>query len=386
MPDETVPVSLNFEQATQVSEREWELPPWHSLWGRVVHPLMIATTEACLFPLGTAFGFSSLNHILTARHSIEGGLKQHHPRRDEFARKGLRAALRNGNLDHTQLAIVSQGPNPRRGDVSFDVRAISSIHAALPTDLVIGNILHDESALVPTLEPTITFAPPRVGETVRCVGYCDSEVPTEGLSVDQIRAGNIDPYDHFRHRLLVVEGKVKHFFLDGLSSGFAEGPCFTIDAEVPHGLSGGPIFNSSGAICGAVYSGASMFFEQPTTVGALFYPIFLLRLSFGVSMAGGKFKFTATDRPVAELVASQAIRTDGAEEEQLHFKHEEEGVRIGPGFEKEDMSSIYQNFAAYQDGTPIEPLEDQDLRTVKPNLENPFIKSRRGGGGEGDES
>jgi hypothetical protein len=339
---------------------------------------MIADNTAHLFPLGTAFNFSKFNHIFTARHCIEEGLKQHHPDGNRFAHKGLEAARTFPKLKHTQLAVVSQGPNPKRGDVSLDIRRINSIHAAPPTDLVIGSILSDESALVPSLDPVISFAPPRIGETVRCVGYCDSRVPEGGLSLAEMIAGSLNPYDCFSHRLVAIEGRVKHIFLRGLSSGFATGPCFTIDVEVPHGLSGGPIFNSSGAICGAIYTGASMFFGAPTTVGALFYPIFLLRLSFGISMAHGRFNLTATDRPLADLVSTNMIRTDGAEEEQLHFSSDDKEVRIGASFAKEDRPYIFDDFSAYQDGRPAPSLETRRVKVFKPNLDNPLVRKRRG--------
>jgi hypothetical protein len=379
MPEkQPISINLNFEEATQVAERVWELPPWHTWWGRAVYPLMIANEEGCLFPWATAFRFSKLNHIFTARHNIEGGLQNHHPNRDRFIQGGLEVARRSGTVDHMQFAIVSQGPNPERGAVSFDVQGFDSIHAAPPTDLVIGNFLSDNLRAIPFLVPTITFAPPRIGEIVRCVGYCDSTGPKGGLPIGDIRSGKLNPYKELSHRLLAVEGRVKNIFINGLSPGFVQGPCFTIDAEVPHGLSGGPIFNTRGAICGAVYSGASMFFDEPTAVGALFYPIFLLRLSFGVSMAGGRFTFRATERPMCELVATQAIRTDGAEESQLHFASEEEETRVGAAFHKEDGAFIFEDFKAFQEGRPMPPLKDQKVRGFRPNLDHPLVKKRRG--------
>ncbi len=88
----------------------------------------------------------------------------------------------------------------------------------------------------------------------------------------------------------------------------------------------------------------------------------------------------ATERPVAELVATQAIRTDGAEEEQLHFTEEGTDVRVGPAFHKDDVEQVFQNFKAYQQGTPISPLEGR-LRGFAPNLDHPLVRKRRGGGG-----
>ncbi|HVF58968.1 MAG TPA: trypsin-like peptidase domain-containing protein [Thermoanaerobaculia bacterium] len=315
-------VTLSLNEAVLVGDHLWELPSWHTYWGRFVYPLLVANSQRRLFPLGTAFAFSNLGHVLTARHNLEEALRKHHPNAEQFVRQGMEAARSGGGLEHTHLAIFSQGPNPRLGDISLDLRVFSSIHAAPPTDLLIGSILADDSsALVPTMHPLITFAPPRIGEIVRCVGYTDMTVPEGGLSIDDIREGRLNPYEAYGHRLIVAVGRVKNIFIERLARGFVEGPCFTIDVDVPHGLSGGPILRSDGAVCGAVYSGAGTFFDSPTTVGALLYPIFLLPLSFGISMANGVVLMKATERPIAELVATQAIRTDGTEEEQLVPPH-----------------------------------------------------------------
>jgi hypothetical protein len=372
-------VNLDLSEAVQVGEGLWELPPWHTYWGRFVYPLLVANQHRRLFPLGTAFAFSKLNHVLTARHNVEEALRKHHPNGEQFVRKGLEAARNGDTLEHAHLAILSQGPNPKLGDVSLDLRAFDSMHAALPTDLLIGNMLHDESsALVPTIPPVITFAPPRIGETVHCVGYSDMKVPDGGLPIDDIRERRLNPYEAYSHRLLVAVGRVTNIFVERLTKGFVEGPCFTIDVGVPQGLSGGPILRSDGAICGVVYSGASLLFDSPASVGALLYPIFLLRLSFGISMANGRFQMKATERPVAELVATQAIRTDGAEEEQLHFTHESLGTRVGAVFHKEDAASIFEDFRAFQESRPMPALTGDGMRGFKPNLEHPLVKKRRG--------
>src|SRR5918992_5324451 len=302
-------VSLDLSEAKHIGENLWELPPWHTYWGRFVYPLLVANSHRRLFPLGTAFAFSNLDPFLTARHNLEGALRKHHPKAEQFVQKGIVAARSGGVLDHAYLAILSQGPNPGLNDVSLDLRLFNSIHAALPTDLLVGNMLNDDRfAWVPTLTPLITFAPPRIGETVRCIGYTDMKVPEEGLPIDDIREYRLNPYEAYSHRLIVAVGRVTNIFIERFTQGFVEGPCFTIDVEIPQGLSGGPILRSDGAVCGVVYSGASIFFNSPTSIGSFLYPIFLLRLSFGISMANGAFQMTATGRSVAELVATQAIR------------------------------------------------------------------------------
>lgn len=372
-------VTLDLSEAKQVSERLWELPPWHTHWGRMVYPLLVANQHRRLFPLGTAFSFSELLHVLTARHNLEEALRKHHPQSENFIRMGLEALRRGASLDHATLAILSQGPNSRRGDVTLDLRPFCSIHAALPTDLIVGNIESNESAaFIPTITPRITFAPPRIGETVHCVGYSEMRVPDEGLSIDDVREGRLNPYEAYSHRLFVAVGRVTHIFVERLARGFAEGPCFTIDVDVPHGLSGGPILRSDGAVCGAVYAGARLLFDSPASVGALLYPIFNLRLSFALSRGDGFFRMTATERPVAELVATQAIHTDGAEERQIHLTPEGSEMRIGPLFHKEDAAFIFRDFGAFQANEPMPPISARGKLAFKPNLENPLVRKRRG--------
>jgi hypothetical protein len=374
-------VSLDLNEANRIGENLWELPPWHTHWGRFVYPLLVANQQRRLFPLGTAFSFSSLGHVMTARHNLEEALRKHHPNSEQFIRRGLGAAS-GDSLEHVSLAILSQGPNPALGDVSLNLRPFSSIVAAPPTDLLIGNIAHDDSGdQVPTIIPTITFAPPRIGELVQCVGYSGMEVPDGGLSIDDIREHRLNPYEAYKHRLYVAVGHVRHMFIERLATGFAEGPCFTIDVEVPHGLSGGPILHSDGAVCGAVYAGASLFFDSPTSVGALFYPIFLHRVSFEISMENGAFQFTAADRPISELVATQAIRTDRAEEKQLHFTQEASAIRIGAAFHKEDAAFIFKDMTAFQANDPMAAIPGEGARVFRPNLENPLVRKRRGPAG-----
>lgn len=354
------PISLDLRAATQLGEREWELPTWNSFWGRAIYPFLVSNRQRHLFPLGTAFGFSSLNHVMTARHNVEDGLRKHQPDVNKFIRKGLKAVRNRGELRHTHFVVLSQGPHPNTG-ISLELRSFASIHAAPPTDLLVGNIITDRETAVPAIEPTISFAPPRIGEKVLCVGYADISVPEAGLPVDEIDAGNSDFYELYSHRFLVYEARVKNIFLKGLSKGFVSGPCFTIDTDVPHGLSGGPIFRrDSGAVCGVVYSGASNFFDSPTTVGALLYPIFLLRLNFGTVSDDGRFSFTVKDTPVADLVERQAIRTDGAEESRLHFTPEGAKVRIGATFHEDDLEFIFDNLNSFQENSPSQLIEERE--------------------------
>jgi len=80
---------------------------------------------------------------------------------------------------------------------------------------------------------------------------------------------------------------------------------------------------------------------------------------------------------VAELVATQAIRTDKAEEERLHFTEEGTDIRIGATFHEDDAAFIFDNFAAFQDERPTVAIEQGAMGRFRPNLEDPLVKKRR---------
>ncbi len=387
--DERHPVTLAPENdGTQESEHIWELSPWDTYWGRLVYPLLVANGERRLFPVGTAFSFSKLNHVVTARHNVGHALRKFHPNSREFVRKGIEAARNRNDLHHTPLVILSQGPNPRVGRPTLDVRTLSSMHlhekdsssleVSGPTDLLVGNILSDEhAAFLPRMVPVVTFAPPRIGEMVYCVGFTDMTTPEGGLSTDH--GGGGLAMAGFGQRLLAVRGSVTNIFVDRFTRGFGEGPCFSVDVDVPGGLSGGPVLREDGAICGVVYHGATNFFNSPASICSLLYPIFNLRVSFGRSFAEGKVRFTATERSIAELVATRAIRTDRAEEEQVHITPEDDGLRVGVAVHRDDFESVFADFNSYQRGESMPPMQPtENTRGFKPNLEHPLVRKRQG--------
>jgi len=94
-------------------------------------------------------------------------------------------------------------------------------------------------------------------------------------------------------------------------------------------------------------------------------------------MAGGRFSFKASGRPVSDLVATQEIRTDGEEERQLHFAQEESGIRVGASVHYADAGFVFENFEAFQAGKPMPPLVEKKVTRFKPNLKNPLVKKRR---------
>lgn len=372
-------VTLQLE-GIRLNDRLLELPSWNSHWNRLVYPLLVADERQHLFPIGTAFRFSDYNHVLTALHNLECALLAHHPHRERVVQAGLAAVAKQGDLTHSRLVIINQGPNPLIGNVTLEIRQFSSVHASPPADLLVGTITTNEhSARVPYILPTVSFAPPRIGEVVHCIGYADMAVPADGLSIEGLQEGWINPYEHYTHRLMCISGRVTCLFGQRFSNGFVKGPCFAIDVEVPHGMSGGPVLREDGVVCGVIAAGATSFFASPATVASLLYPLYALGVDLKLTMGNGVLQLTAQKRPVFELVSTRAIRTDGAERQQIHVTPEPEGLRVGIAYHEDDMPHVFDDFAGYCERLPPQSLPaDAVLKTIVPNFNNPLVRSRHG--------
>jgi S1-C subfamily serine protease len=93
-----------------------------------------------------------------------------------------------------------------------------------------------------------------------------------------------DWQSHYRHKFLAVEGTMRHIFTQGFAPGYFRGACFEIDAEVRPGMSGGPVFNEHGYVCGIISATASDLLARPSSLISLFYPALMTEVKFGAQM------------------------------------------------------------------------------------------------------
>lgn len=87
---------------------------------------------------------------------------------------------------------------------------------------------------------------------------------------------------------------------------------FLIDIDVPHGMSGGPVFNEAGFVCGVVSSGARHFFGVPATLVSMLYPTLLTTIRRQATI--GPLSLDA-ERRMLELIETKSVRTDGSEQD-----------------------------------------------------------------------
>lgn len=361
-----------FDGRPSPEARSWDLPPWGHPLGRAVLPLFIRA-ENRLIPAGSAFWVGRApSFAVTAMHNVAEALKLD-GRFDQALSRGAlptEGELRNVGLYvlHTEAVSAAGG---RATFVPFE-----NVHGGPPGDVGFGFPMADPARA--TVSMPLSFDPPRIGETVYCVGYRNSE-PREGLPFDDVMAGRFN-LDRYRHQLTVVEGVVQRIFVQRFARGFLEGPCFLIDQTIDHGLSGGPVITADGRIVGINSAGAETYLGGPAALASMLYPLLMTPLKWGFQFGPVRMNQRT---PLADLVGRGIIASDGSETHvTLRPVVEQNGWAIGPRIPKSDHDFVHDDFAAYQAGVPSQPVGGEFYRLVQPAPEAPEEAGKTESGAE----
>lgn len=352
-------------------ERTWELPAWGHPLSLGVFPLLVEESESELRTIGTAFNIGRAGILATAGHLlVEESLK-----RD---RRGLRLlhepwfpkSLELSEYGNHGLYILYSLAGHEQLHVRLlPIQKASGILTVTPERRRVADLAFvapDFPRELPRRCLPITFRVPRIGSTIRCIGYCKSSDDHENvISLEDLREERIrDWLSYYKHRFCVVEGVVREIFTQGFAPNFVSSACFSIDVETENGLSGGPVFDENGYVCGVVSAGASLYFSQPSSSSlvSLFYPSFMTSINAVHSMAAN-FQFTIS-LPLSELVARQSIRTDGSEE-LVTLVPEGEEWRVGIEIHKDDANSVFDNLEGFQENRTASLATGSHLRMKK---------------------
>lgn len=339
---------INVRDFQLPGEREWDLPAWNYPLAQGIMPLCSIVNQH-LIPIGTAFLISKLGVVATAAHVISEALR---------ADRAAHQAVINGPsskehaVKHVQLAVLHH----RRIDgasTQVNVWPLENVQIAHPTDLAFGFLKFQRS--FPYMSFTLSPAAPRIGKTVFSLGYCDTKFPDRGIPLREIKDGTFDWDGAFFHRFHVAEGKVKAIFLHRFSRGYSDGPCFLMDSNVQHGQSGGPVFNSSGNICGINLGGASILTNRQHSLASLIYPALAIKLKFTLQLAKA-CTFNAY-QPLFNLISNDGITTDGSER-LSKISVEDDEFRIDPLIHRDDANYTFHDLHGYQNSQPAAPVAD----------------------------
>ena len=210
---------------------------WKTVEINLQHPstehalLIIGLVEGALYPIGSGV-FVTPQLVMTAKHVV-----------DDFYRVADRPKGK-GQVNELPFKIrVVQWPN---GEQEAAWWAMTGIWEAQYTDVAFLSVVPncDVSRRHQVRVPKVNVLPPSVGEAIVGIGYAGSKMLGKvpggsliGLRPTAALGRVIANYDHYHSR------------------GFLEFPCFEIRAQFIGGMSGGPIFNEAGELCGLVCAG-----------------------------------------------------------------------------------------------------------------------------------
>jgi hypothetical protein len=133
--------------------------------------------------------------------------------------------------------------------------------------------------------PVVKLSPgiPKVGEQISGFGYYNSNSSlTDEVINSQIKV-------NYLHDTAFTRGEILEIYPVKRDNGSLKFPCFHTDARFEYGMSGGPIFNQAGAVCGVICYGMPPIEEDPRYIsyGSLLWPAMAAQIEVCIDPAKG---------------------------------------------------------------------------------------------------
>jgi hypothetical protein len=319
----------------------WDLPPWGHPLSQGVFPLFIVVAER-LIPVGTAFVVGhGISFVISAEHNIREALKHERRLRHLLSAATLPEAIA---LKEVGISVLHQRwVDDKEAAIHYTLWPLQTVAVAPPSDVVFGS--PQFQTVFPTLDIPLSFDVPPRGERVWSIGYTDFKFPEGGIDLEALDAGTFSWRSDYSHRFVVVEGRVERIFAERFASGFVDGPCFTFDAEIFHGQSGGPVLDTTGRVRGVNSASASHFFNRPMSIASFLYPVLFQNLRAGAQVGPTRIEIT---RPIFKWMSQGCITTDGSVDG--------DEPTVGFSAPASFAEFIHDDFAGFQSGESATPV------------------------------
>jgi hypothetical protein len=349
-------IDIDIEDGRLGHSAIWELPAWGHPVSLFVYPIFYCVEER-LFPIGTAFNIARAFSIaLTAHHNIAEGIRHH-----RFPNLPLCNGAKQYSLNDVSFYLLRQWIESTTSTPRCSLVPLEGYTAAPPTDV---GICRPRFAVgIPSASIPLSFAVPTPSERIRSVGYTNFQYPENGIPLSEIRDGSFDWHKDYSHKIQVVEGYVKQTFAREFAGSYIAGPCFSMTNEILHGMSGGPAIDENGVVRGICSASATSFFDEPTSIISLLYPLLFQEFTVGADIGPMRINSTQT---LAGLAGSGEIRTDGSEE-LVHFRHEDGSLIVGPIVPTEISPSVHESFRHLNENISSQ-RETEPVKVVRKRL------------------
>jgi hypothetical protein len=333
------PVSTDIEALRKPGNNIWEIPTWGHPLALGVYPLFIKK-DRHLIPVGTTFCISKLGVAMTSSENIRESVRRHYC--SNFISDGKKISVHSA-MSEIEMAVFHHQSLPG-GIFSGNILNLKCVDEASPTDICYVIPRFQSGFLY--LQLPLSFAVPRIGSRVICVGYSKPSLLDAGFFLNDIKYRCTDLLSIYERRFLATEARVTHIFTNWFTHEFIGGPCFIIDAEIEQGMIGGPVFSEDGYVCGIISAASTNFFGKPASIVSLLYPALGMNVKFGGDIGSLRIN---SNRRLTELIARGVVITDNSEN--LVTKHIIDGqITLNPVIHGEDTACIYDDFPAFQKG------------------------------------
>jgi len=136
--------------------------------------------------------------------------------------------------------------------------------------------------------PNLSILPPVKGEEIAAFGYASTSTLTE--EGQQVKFG-LNPSTSL--------GVITEVYPEARDAGFLSFPSFEIRTHFIGGMSGGPIFNKAGELCGLICSGYD---DSPVAYGAVLWPMTGIRIEHELPDVVSKGPYTMLELAKAGIM------------------------------------------------------------------------------------
>lgn len=226
-----------------------------------VLPLVTIVADE-VYPVGTAFAIHPEGLLMTAAHVLKCAASLARPAQGADGTSYLHYELNALYMSAQQSRTPSLfgGPLPVSKLWTSSEHDVAIAFARLPRNIETGEKLR---LRVVRLRPR----PPKVEDHIAAIGY-------RAMEASRIVEGCVT----YKQETAISTASVTEVFDIVRDRCAANFPCFHVDARFDRGMSGGPIFDEDGAVCGVVSRG--MF--PNLSLGASLWPALGLKLEISV--------------------------------------------------------------------------------------------------------